>query len=117
MRATTPVFEIAAAFAFVLSSATSCFALAAMFLRFAGKPSPPFASLSENAYGIYLVHYAFAIWLQYALLGVALVAVAKGAIVFAGTLLLSWAAAIGLSLVPVGGRLIRAERRTLARAP
>ena len=34
-------------------------------------------SLSANAYGIYLIHYVFVTWLQYALLGVALFAIAK----------------------------------------
>ena len=43
-------------------------------------------SLSANAYGMYLVHYVFVVWLQFALLDVALFAVGKAAIVFVGTL-------------------------------
>jgi peptidoglycan/LPS O-acetylase OafA/YrhL len=81
-----------------------------VFLRFAARRWPPSDSLSQNAYAIYLVHYAFVIWLQYLLLGLALVAVAKGAIVFAGTLLLSWGAAAMLSRIPLGARLIGGQR-------
>jgi hypothetical protein len=39
---------------------------------------------------MYLIHYAFVSWLQYTLLRAALPAVAKGSIVFLGTVLLSW---------------------------
>jgi hypothetical protein len=35
------------------------------------------------------------VWLQYALLGAAMPAIAKGVLVFAGTLLLSWGVAAG----------------------
>jgi surface polysaccharide O-acyltransferase-like enzyme len=60
--------KIVADLGFVLSSATSCFALAALFLRFAAAPRPLLDSLSQHAYGIYFVHYVFVIWLQYILL-------------------------------------------------
>jgi peptidoglycan/LPS O-acetylase OafA/YrhL len=43
-----------------------------------------------NAYGIYLVHYIFVLWLQYLLLPVELSAVAKFAVTFTGSLGLSW---------------------------
>jgi hypothetical protein len=39
-------------------------------------------SLSSNAYRMYLIHYVFAVWLQYALLGAGLLAIGKAAIVF-----------------------------------
>ena len=42
-------------------------------------------SLRGNAYGIYLVHYAFVTWLQYALLHAPLAAMVKAALVFIGT--------------------------------
>jgi hypothetical protein len=50
------------------------------------------------------------IWTQYLLLGVALPAVAKGLIVFAVTVVLSWAASAALRRVPVAGRVIGAAR-------
>jgi surface polysaccharide O-acyltransferase-like enzyme len=74
-----------------------------------------FTGLSDHAYGIYLVHYVFVVWLQYLLLGVALFAVGKAAIVFGASLLLSWLAAAAVSRLPIG-RVIGADRRVLVRA-
>jgi hypothetical protein len=54
------------------------------------------------------------IWLQYALLGVALYAIVKAMIVFGGTLLLAWATTAATRLVPFGSLLIGVERRLLA---
>jgi surface polysaccharide O-acyltransferase-like enzyme len=68
-------------------------------------------SLADNAMGMYLIHYLFVVWLQYALLGMALFAVAKATTVFGGTLLLAWATAAGMRFVPLGSRLIGVERR------
>jgi peptidoglycan/LPS O-acetylase OafA/YrhL len=77
--------------------ATVCLGFAAVFLRFGYARSALTDSLSEHAYAIYLVHYVFVVWLQYALLGATLPAVVKGVLVFAGTLLLSWGVAVGAS--------------------
>jgi peptidoglycan/LPS O-acetylase OafA/YrhL len=87
-----------------------------VFLRFAGPHRPIFGSLADNAYGIYLVHYIFVIWLQYLLLHAPLFAVAKAAIVFIGALTLSWAATAAICRVPIGARLMGRNRRELARA-
>jgi peptidoglycan/LPS O-acetylase OafA/YrhL len=76
---------------FVLSSATTSFGMIALFSRFGARSSAALGSLSAKAYGIYLVHYVFVIWLQYLLLGIGIVAIAKGAVVLTGTLGLSWA--------------------------
>ena len=46
---------------------------------------------------MYLIHYVFAVWLQYALLGAGLFAVGKAAIVFGGTLIMSWAIAAAMA--------------------
>ena len=100
----------------VLATAANCFAFAAVFVRFGAKRWPVADSLSANAYGIYLIHYVFVTWLQYALLGVALFAVAKALIVFSGTLMLSWAASAGISRLPIGARLIGTEPRRVAQA-
>jgi glucans biosynthesis protein C len=82
--------QIAADLGFVLSCASSSFLLVAIFLRFARNRSRVLDSLSRNAYGMYLVHYAFVVWMQYALLTAPLFAFAKAAIVFGVTLGLSW---------------------------
>ena len=63
---------------YAVSSVTACAALIAVFLRFATRAVPVADSLARNAYGIYLVHYFFVIWLQYLMLGVGVFAVAKG---------------------------------------
>ena len=104
--------DLLADLGFVLASVSACFALAAMFLRFAVTRSPVFDSLSANAYGIYIIHYVLVIWLQYLLLGAALPAAAKGATVFTITLLASWALIDAMCRLPIGARLMRAERRS-----
>ena len=65
-------------------------------------------SLSANAYSLYLLHYVFVVWLQYALLPDDLPAIMKGAIVFGGTLALSWALALIVQRAPIGALLIGA---------
>jgi len=113
---TVPGIQILADLGLVLTSATSSFALIALFSRFANAPSPTFGRLSENAYGVYLVHYVFVIWLQYMLLGAALPAIAKAVIVFTVTLILSWAVTAALCRISIGARLMQGKRRALARA-
>jgi glucans biosynthesis protein C len=102
---------IAREFGLVLFAAVGCFGASAIFLRFATKRRPILASISENAYGIYLFHYVFVIWTQYALLGVEMPAIAKGAIVLAVTLASSWALTVTVSSAPLGARVMRGERR------
>jgi hypothetical protein len=91
---------------FVLSCAASGFFLTALFLRFGNRRRRIFDSLRANAYGIYLIHYVFACWLQYALLDMEMPAIAKGGIVFVGTLLLSWAAAAAVRQIPMADSLL-----------
>jgi len=91
---------------FVLSCAASCFVFLALFVRFVRSRSRLFDSLSANSYGIYLVHYAFVSWLQYALLPASLPAVAKGAVVFLGSLALSWGAASAIRRIPGVARVV-----------
>ena len=98
--------EVAGGLGFVLSCAASSLAFLALFLRFARSRVALFDSLRDNAYGIYLVHYAFVSWLQYALLGTALPAVAKGSMVFLGAVALSWAASAIIRRIPGVARVI-----------
>ena len=62
--------------------------------------------MRPSAYGIFLMHYIFIIWLQYAVYDPALVAFVKFAIVFVGTLAGSWATVVLLRKIPVVGRMI-----------
>jgi glucans biosynthesis protein C len=91
---------------FVLACGSSCMGLVALFLRFGNKQLAMLEPLSDNAYGMYLVHYVFVTWLQYLLLGTAIFAVVKGLIVFAVTLLLSFAATAAIRRIPAAARLI-----------
>lgn len=101
-----PMWGIAMDAGFVLSCAGSCFAFLALFLRFARSRSQFFGSLSENSYGIYLVHYAFVSWLQYALLTTPLPAIVKAGIVFVGALGFSWETAASLRRIPAVARIV-----------
>jgi surface polysaccharide O-acyltransferase-like enzyme len=62
--------------------------------------------MRTQAYGIYLLHYMFIIWLQYAVFGAALPAGVKAAIVFVGTLAGSWMLTALLRRIPVVARMI-----------
>ena len=62
--------------------------------------------LRPSAYGIFLVHYIFIIWLQYAIYDYSFPAAVKAAIVFAGTLSMSWALVAALRKIPFVARMI-----------
>ena len=100
------VWATANGIAFVLSCAASAFCFLAVFVRFARTRVKAFDSLTDSAYGMYLIHYAFVTWLQYALLKAALPAVAKGPLVFVGTVALSWGATVALRRIPAVARVI-----------
>ncbi len=101
---------------YALACVSGCFCVMAGCLRFGSVRSPLLQSLANNAFGIYLLHYAFVVWLQYAILGAALAAVAKGLIVLAGALLLAWATTAAMRRVPFGSALIGESRWTPATA-
>jgi surface polysaccharide O-acyltransferase-like enzyme len=73
-------------------------ALLAMFDRFK-RQFAVWDSLSANAYGIYLVHYLFIVWAQYALLDWSVGAIPKATCVFTGALALSWGCSAGAGAV------------------
>ena len=91
---------------FVLCCGAISFAMLAVFRRFANARTPVLTSLSRNAYGIYLVHYGFVMWLQYALLPAALPAAAKAAVVLTVALAASWATTAALRRIPAVDRVI-----------
>jgi len=97
-----------------LAYAPACIAggifMLAVFLRFSRAHSRVLDSLSTNAYGIYLVHYVFIVWLQYALLPADLPSVVKVAIVFAGTFALSWPASIVVTKILFGSFALTSKR-------
>jgi surface polysaccharide O-acyltransferase-like enzyme len=100
------IWKVAYGLAFACYSAAMAFTVAAIFVRFANSPWHLFDAVQPSAYGIYLVHYIFIIWLQYALYDEPFPAFVKFAIVFAGTLSMSWAVTVMLRKIPLVARVI-----------
>jgi peptidoglycan/LPS O-acetylase OafA/YrhL len=107
---TLPGLQTAADFGLVLYAAAACLALAAIFLRFATVRRPIFEGVAENAYGIYLFHYVFVLWAQYAMLHLSLPGLVKGVVVFGVALVLSWAASLAVCRTWIGNRMIGGRR-------
>jgi peptidoglycan/LPS O-acetylase OafA/YrhL len=99
-------WRVAYGLAFALFSAAMAFAEPAFFLRFAKAPLKLLDAIRPSAYGIFLVHYIFIVWLQYAIYDPPWPALVKFAIVFAGTLSLSWGLVVLLRTIAVVARMI-----------
>ncbi len=109
--------DFAAYVVLVLSIGCVSFAFAALALRFMTRPWVVTDSIAEHAYTIYLVHYIFVVWLQFLLLDAALPAIGKAALVFVGTLSLSWFVALLFGRVSAGMRLLRAKPLSAQKRP
>ena len=92
--------------AFAAFSAAMAFTVPATSLRLAHSGSRLLDAMQSSAYGIYLLHYMFIIWLQYVVFDPAFPAGVKAGIVFVGTLSGSWALAVLLRKIPVVARTI-----------
>lgn len=105
---------VAARFGSALAYPPACIAgglaMVAVFLRFSRTHLRILDSLSANAYGMYLVHYGFVVWMQYALLSYDLAAPVKALIVLAVTLALSWPASAAINRL-VAGSMLSAPKR------
>jgi len=91
---------------FALTCGAISFSFMALFVRFATRRRWIWDSLSDNEYGMYLIHYMFVSWLQLAILSAPLPAIAKGLLVFAGVLLLSWGASATIRRIPAVSRIV-----------
>jgi surface polysaccharide O-acyltransferase-like enzyme len=100
------VWKVSYGLAFAAYSAAMAFTVLAFVLRFTGPGSGLLDAMQPSAYGIYLFHYVFIIWLQYAVYDHSFPAVVKFAIVFAGTLSLSWGLTLMLRKIPAVARMI-----------
>lgn len=110
-------FRIIASLTFPLACASGGLFLIASCLRFTCSVRlATLDSLSGNAYGMYLIHYAFVVWLQYLLLPTGLNAATKFAIVLAGALSLSWSTSVVFARA-LAATQVFAVRRTVASAP
>jgi surface polysaccharide O-acyltransferase-like enzyme len=100
------IWKVAYGLAFACYSAAMPFTLTAIFVSFANSRWRLLDAVQPSAYGIYLLHYIFIIWLQYALYDEPFPAFVKFAIVFAGTLSMSWAVTLMLRKIPLVARMI-----------
>jgi hypothetical protein len=91
---------------FVLCCGAISFAMLAVCRRFINTSTQVLDSLSRNAYGIYLVHYGFVLWLQSVLLPAPFPAVIKAAVVLTVALSASWATTAGLRRIAAVARVI-----------
>jgi len=99
-------WRTAYALAFASFSAAMTCAELAIFVRFAKSRLSLLDTLRPSAYGIFLLHYIFIIWLQYNVYDYSIPAFAKFVIVFTGTLSMSWALTVLLRKIPFVGRMI-----------
>jgi Acyltransferase family len=102
--------QLAASLAFPVACAAGGFTLLAACLRFSGHRLWVLDSLSANAYSMYLLHYVFVVWLQYALLGSSLIAAAKVGIVLTGAVIMSWGASAAIGRLLTGQQIAAAKR-------
>jgi glucan biosynthesis protein C len=65
-----------------------------------------FDSLSANSYGIYIVHYPFVAWLQFALLHASLTGTEKWALVAIAAYAASWLSTAAARRLPGVARII-----------
>jgi hypothetical protein len=90
--------KLGASFSFPLACASGGLFLFATFLRFAATwRTRLIDGLSENAYSIYLIHYVFVVWFQFAFLDTKLFVVAKAGLVLTLSLALSLAASVAFT--------------------
>ncbi|HEU0082336.1 MAG TPA: acyltransferase [Bradyrhizobium sp.] len=93
-------YEATYSLLFVIFSAAMMFTILAFFLRFKRGGWSVLDPMQKDAYGIFLVHYAFALWIQYWLYDVDWPAIVKVVIGFTVTLALSWALTAALRRIP-----------------
>jgi peptidoglycan/LPS O-acetylase OafA/YrhL len=89
----------------VICCAILAFALMAVFVRFARR-NRVLDSFAANSYGMYLVHYVFITWTQYALLGVTLAPPLKALCVLVVAVSASWVIVAQLRRIPIVARTI-----------
>ncbi len=83
------------------------FLILAFFQRFKQSGSARLLDpMQGDAYGMFLVHYPIALWLQYWLFDYGWPAIAKASVVFALTVILSWTVTAALRRIPGATRIL-----------
>jgi surface polysaccharide O-acyltransferase-like enzyme len=112
-----PLAKLAASLAFPLACASGGLALLACSLRFAATwRATVLDSLSANAYSIYLLHYVFVVWLQFAFLRVELFAGGKAIAVLTIALALSWVISVAFERLMAAVPFLAPKRALAPRA-
>jgi surface polysaccharide O-acyltransferase-like enzyme len=91
---------------FAMFSAAMTFTVPAVFPRFARSSLWLLDAMRPSAFGIYLLHFIFLIWLQYIVYDPGFPVLVKFAIVFIGTLSMSWALTVLLRKIALVARAI-----------
>ena len=91
---------------FTVFSVAIMFLILAYFLRFKHSGSSILDPMQADAYGMFLVHYPIALWLQYWLFDYDLPAIVKAAVGFVLTVALSWALTRALRKIPGATRVL-----------
>lgn len=91
---------------FAMFSASTTFAMPAMFLHAERSKLWLLDAMQKQAYGIYLIHFIPLVWMQYLITDPPLPAFVKFVMVFVVTLSTSWAATAALRKIPVVARMI-----------
>ena len=105
-KVTSTLWQAIADLQFTITCAATSLAMLAVFVRFVRKSRGIFDGLRDNAYGIYLLHYIFVNWLQYALLKLDFPGFAKFLLVFLLAVALSWVTAAALRRISAVARTI-----------
>jgi len=93
-------------FFFTAFSAAILFAILAYFQRFKQSGWSILDPMQGDAYGMFLVHYPIALWLQYWLFSYDLSAIVKAAIGFMLTVAFSWALTRALRQIPGASKVL-----------
>jgi peptidoglycan/LPS O-acetylase OafA/YrhL len=91
---------------FTVFSVAIMFLILAYFLRFKHSGWSILDPMQADAYGMFLVHYPIALWLQYWLFDYDLPAIVKAAVGFVLTVALSWALTRALRKIPGATRVL-----------
>jgi glucans biosynthesis protein C len=92
--------------AFAVSCAGTSLGLLGASRKLVRRNYPIFDDLSANAYGLYLIHYAVILWIQFAPLSTAWPAPIKFSVTFIGGLALSWGVSKLIRRIPAVRRVL-----------
>lgn len=99
-------YEASYSVLFVIFSAAMMFTILAFFLRFKRSRWSVLDPMQNDAYGIFLVHYAYVLWIQYWMFDLDWPAIVKALVAFVGTLALSWITTRLLRMIPGAQRVL-----------